>query len=85
MKQQFIDLATDDKTGAAAAGGTVATSLATVFDWIPQHIGNVGVAVGIVLSITLIVINIRGEIRKTKLDRLEITQRERRLGGERRK
>ena len=85
MKQQVEQLMQDDRTGAVAAGGTVATSLATVFDWIPQNIGNVGVMVGIVLSVTLIVINIRAEIRRTKLDELEITKRERKLGEERRK
>ena len=85
VKQQIVHVMHDDRTGAAAAAGTVATSLATVFDWIPQNIGNIGVAVGIVLSVTLIVVNVRAEIRKTKLDNLEITKLERRLGEERRK
>ena len=81
MREQITQIMHDDRTGAATAAGTVAASLATVFDWIPQNIGNAGVAVGIVLSLTLIVINIRGEIRKTKLDNLEITRREKELEG----
>jgi len=79
VKQQVVQVMHDDRTGAVAAAGTVATSLATVFDWIPQNIGNVGILVGIVLSVTLIVVNIRAEIRKTELDNLEIDRRRKKL------
>jgi cobalamin synthase len=83
VKQQAVQVMQDDRTGAAAAAGTVATSLATVFDWIPQNVGNAGIAVGIVLSVTLIVINIRSEMRKTKMDNLIIKLREKELKDER--
>lgn len=79
MREQLTQIMHDDRTGAATAAGTVAASLATVFDWIPQNIGNAGVAVGIILSITLVVVNIRAEVRKTKLDNLEIQKRKKEL------
>lgn len=82
MKQQVIDLVTDDRAAGSAAAGTLATSFATMLDIIPANIGNLGVLVGILLSVTLLVIHIRSEIRKTKLDNLVIALREKELRGE---
>lgn len=74
MKQQIIEIATDDKTGMATATGTIAVSISTALNWIPDNIGNLGVLMGICLSATLMVVHIRVEIRKTKLDKLREKQ-----------
>lgn len=71
LKQHIAEIATDDRTGTATAAGTIAAGLATSLDWIPANIGNLGVLMGVVLSATLVVVNIRAEIRKTKLDKLQ--------------
>jgi cytochrome c biogenesis protein CcdA len=76
MKHHLLEIAADDRTGVATAAGTVGISLSTILNLIPENIGNLGVLMGIILSITLCIVNIRAEIRKTKIENMQIKKLE---------
>ena len=75
MKAQLIAMAMDDKTGNITAAGTAGISVATLLDFIPENVGNLGVLMGVVLSITLVICHIRAEIRNTELHKRRMNEK----------
>ena len=75
MKAQLIEIAMGDKTGNIVAASTAGTGIATLLDIIPPNIGNLGVLMGVVLSFTLIICHIRGEIRNSELHKKRMNEK----------
>lgn len=61
-----MSLMTDPRVAYATAGGTTGTGLGTWMDWIPNDIGKLATLVGICLSITILIIHWRKELRDTE-------------------
>jgi len=84
VKEQLLSAVSSTKTGATVATATAGTSLGTIFNYIPDDIGKVGVLVGIILSVVICrfhLVNIKKAnleieiMRRRETDRLKSLER----------
>lgn len=72
MTGRIMHVAESGKAALTTATATVVTGTGSWLEYIPEDIGKLGVLVGIMLSVTLIVVHIRREIRDAKRFKKEI-------------
>ena len=75
VREQLLSAASSPKAGATVAAVTTGTGMGTIFDYIPDDIGKIGVLVGIILSIVVCRLHLLS-IKKTNLEMQIMRQRE---------